>query len=96
MNATTVQQTLQNVNALYETTMELYESYFKALQTAIDRTSLSDLNRLNELYKMAEEASMALELDMGIFDKAMATDAENLTQVQDQLKIQSLYQQLQT
>lgn len=94
MNLNPAQQTLQDVELLYKTTMELYESYFKLLEAAIQNTPDSEVGRLNELNVLAKEAEEALHADMAVFDKAISADAESFASVQDELKIQSIYNKL--
>ena len=94
MNLNPVQQTLQDVETLFKTTMELYESYFRLLEAAIQKTPESEADRINELYALAKEAEEALQADMAVFDKAVSTDLESLASIQDELKIKSIYDKL--
>ena len=95
MNLNPAQQTLWDMEVLYKTTMELYESYFKLLEAAIQKTPESEEGRLIELNALAKEAAEALQADMAVFDKAVSTDAESLANMQDKLKIESIYKKLQ-
>ncbi|MBU0706035.1 hypothetical protein KJ657_04215 [Patescibacteria group bacterium] len=89
-----VQQTLWDMEVLYKTTMELYESYFTMLEAAIENTPDTDIDRINELNSLVQEANEALQADMAVFDKVVSTDVEALMSIQDELKIQSIYDKL--
>jgi hypothetical protein len=95
MNLNPAQQILWDMEVLYRTTMELYESYFKMLEAAIEKTPTSEVARLSELYELAREGEEALEADMAFFDKAVSMDAESLTKIQEKLQIESLYKKIQ-
>jgi len=95
MNLNPAQQILWDMEVLYKTTIELYESYFKMLEAAIEKTPDSEVAKLNELYELAREGQEALEADMAFFDKAVSMDAESLANVQEKLQIESLYKKLQ-
>ena len=82
------------METLYEATVELYESYFKALAALIEQTPNTELDKLNQLNLLAEEAEEALQFDLGIFDKAISMDAESAAGMKDELKIQSIYDNL--
>ncbi len=83
------------MEVLYKTTMELYEEYFKMLEVAIEKTPTTDVARLTELNDLVQEGQEALQHDMAIFDKAVATDIESLANMQDKLKIEDIYKKLQ-
>lgn len=83
------------MEVLYKTTMELYESYFTMLEAALQTTPDTDVDRINELNELAQEANEALESDMAVFDKAISMDAEALASMQDELKIADIYKKLQ-
>lgn len=95
MNLNPAQQILWDMEVLYKTTMELYESYFKMLEAAIQKTPEAEVGRLTELYELTQEGKEAMEADMAVFDKAMASDSESLVNMQDELKIESIYKKLQ-
>ena len=89
------QQILVDMEELYKATMQLYENYFRMLEAAIEQTPETEEEKLVQLNALAEEANTALEADMATFDKALAMDAESLTSMQEQLKIEDIYKKLQ-
>jgi len=95
MDSNQIAEIALGMEVVYKATMELYEGYFTALKAAIDNTPNEEVDKLNELNALALEAEEALEHDLGIFEKALAMDAEELAGVQDELKIQSIYNKLQ-
>lgn len=90
-----IQQTMFGMEVLYKATIELYQSYFEALEAAINKTPASDTEKLAELHVLAEEGKQALEDDMALFEKTLSMDAEAINSMQDELKIQSIYKKLQ-
>jgi len=94
MNNTSIQQTLADVEALYKATMELYQSFFQMLEAAINRTPDTDIEKLSQLNALAKEAQEALQADIALFDNALASDHEALNKLNEELKIQSIYEQL--
>ncbi len=95
MNLNPVQQTLSDMDQLYQATMELYENYFSMLKAALEQTPESEAEKINALSAMAEEAKTAMEADMAVFDKALATDTESVAGAKDELQIQDIYKKLQ-
>ena len=94
MNSKLIEETASGLEMIFKATMELYENYFKALEAAIQITPNSEVGKLTELNALAKEGQEALEADLAIFDKAVSTDAEGLVEVQDKLKMQSIYNKL--
>ncbi len=94
MDLTAAKQTLADVEELYKATMELYQNYFEMLKVAIQNTPETEVDKLNKLNALAKEGEESLQSDMAVFDKALATDTESLTGIQDELKIQSIYNKL--
>lgn len=94
MNLNTAQQTLADIEELYRTTIELYASYFEMLEVAIQNTPETEVDKLNKLHALAKEGEESMQSDIAIFDKALATDTESLAGIQDELKIQSIYNKL--
>lgn len=94
MNLSTAQQTLADIEELYRTTIELYASYFEMLEVAIQNTPETEVDKLNKLHALAKEGEESMQSDIAIFDKALATDTESLAGIQDELKIQSIYNKL--
>lgn len=94
MNLNPTQQILWDVERLYKATMELYENYFKMLEAMIERTPTTEAERLEELYLLVEDGQQAMEEDMALFDKAIATDTETLTNMQEKLQIEDIYKKL--
>ncbi|MBN2306513.1 hypothetical protein JXD20_00850 [Candidatus Peregrinibacteria bacterium] len=95
MNLAPAVQTLAEMERLYKSTMELYESYFEMLKVAAQNTPDSEVNKMALLNQLVEEATEALQTDLNSFEKAIATDAESLAGLKDQLKIQDIYKKLQ-
>ncbi len=94
MNLNSVQQTVSDIQALYEATVTLYESYFLALEALVQKTPDTEIEKLKQLNTLAEEANEAMQADLAIFDKAVSMDAENVQKMQEQLQIQALYGKL--
>ena len=94
MDSKLIQETALGIEMLFKATIELYEKYFKALETAIEITPTSEVGKLTELNALVKEGQAALEADLAIFDKVVSTDAEGLTKLEDELKIQSIYDKL--
>ena len=95
MNLNPAQQILWDMEVLYKTTMELYESYFTMLEVAMQKTPTTDVDRINELNALIEEANEALQADMAVFEKAVSMDSETLAGMQEELKIADIYKKLQ-
>ncbi len=95
MTLNPTQQILWDMEVLYKTTMELYEEYFKMLEVAIEKTPLSEVERLNELNALAQEAEEALRADMAVFNKAISTDLESIAGMGEKLQIEDIYKKLQ-
>lgn len=96
MNSNLTDETIWGLNVLYKATMELYESYFTALEAALEKTPDSNTERLKELNALVQEANQALQDDLAVFEKAITADSESLMKMQDELKIQSIYNKLKT
>ena len=94
MNLNPIEKTAQDMEALYQATMDLYDNYFRALTALIEQTPNDDVGKLIELNNLAREAESALQTDMSIFDKAISMDAEGLASMKDALQIQSIQNKL--
>jgi hypothetical protein len=94
MKSNAIAQTAQDVEKLFKTMIEMYEAYFKTLEAFINATPDTDVTRLQELNALAEEAHEALQADIATFEKAIQADEEGLAGMNDELKIQSLYDKL--
>jgi len=95
MNSNLIEETAWGVQVVYKATMELYENYFMALEAALKVAPESDVEKINRLNALIEEANEALQNDLAVFDKIIASDAEGLLNIQDELRIQSIYNKLQ-
>jgi hypothetical protein len=94
MDSNLINQTAYDLNVVYKATMELYENYFQTLDAALKATPDSEIERLQKLNALVQEANDALQHDLAIFDKAISSDAEAIMSMQDELKIQSIYNKL--
>jgi len=94
MNLNPTQQILWDVEKLYKATMELYENYFRMLEAMIEKTPTTEVEWLKELYVLVEDGQQAMEEDMALFDKAIATDTESLNKLQENLQIEDIYKKL--
>lgn len=94
MDSNQIQQTAWELAVIYKATVELYQSYFQTLEVAIQKTPDSEVARLTELNELVQEAKEAMEHDLAIFDKAVSMDMEALAGMQDELKIQAIYNKL--
>ena len=87
-------KTVQNFEELFELIMKLYWSYISNLETYTQTIPETDIEKLNLLNEHMQEVQSALEHDISIFEKAIGDDLEDIHQVQDQLKINQIYQKL--
>lgn len=94
MNSQSIQDTIMGVEVVFKATMELYDSYFKTLETAIINTPDSELARIMELNDLTQEAETALEADLALFERIAGMDEEGLLDMQEELKIQAIYKKL--
>ncbi|RLB93001.1 MAG: hypothetical protein DRH76_10690 [Deltaproteobacteria bacterium] len=94
MNLNPAQQILWDMEVLYKTTMELYENYFTMLEVAIEKTPTTDVARLTELNDLVQEGQEALQHDMDVFNKAIDSDFETITNMDETLKIEELHNKL--
>ena len=95
MNMNSTVQTLDKVEELYKATMAMYESYFEMLRVVVEKTPDSETEKLARIAALVDKANESLQADQDMFEKAISTDAEAITGLKDNLKIQNIYKKLQ-
>ena len=75
--------------------MNLYWTHLQTLEAYIKRVPATETDTLIQLNEYVNEIQTAMEHDLGLFDKAISTDKEALRGIQDKLKINEIYKQLQ-
>ena len=95
MDINQITQTAQDAETLFKLIMNLYWTYLEGLETYIKSIPETETEILKDLYQHMQEVQNALEHDIGIFEDAIQSDTENLHQLQDQLKIDTIYKSLQ-
>jgi len=94
-DTSTPQEIAQSVAELYELVVHLYLEYIDNLERFVDTIPDSETAILNDFAIHAQDVQAALEHDLGIFEKAVAKDKEDLQKMREELKIKSLYSMLQ-
>ncbi len=94
MNKTQVKQVVQSVENLYKDVMGLYWAYINFLEALAKRTPDEEVDTLMEIHEHIKEIQSAMQHDMGVFEKAMDSDMEEGSKVQEDLKIQDIYKKL--
>ena len=84
----------KNAEELFKMIMNLYWTYLNALESYIQQIPETETDILNELILHMDEVQTALEHDVGIFQKAVNSDMEDLQTIQDQLKIDTIQKKL--
>lgn len=86
--------TAKGVEELFKMIMNLYWTYLNMLEDYIKKIPETETDVLNELLAHMNEVQNALEHDIGVFQKAIDSDSEDLQKVQDQLKIDVIQKKL--
>lgn len=94
MDQKQILETTKNAEELYQVVMQLYMTYLDYLEKVMERIPETETEILRGFSAHLQEVQGALEHDMGLFDKAVSQDKEDLKKIQDQLKIQDLYKSL--
>ena len=94
MDSKLIEETFFGLAVIYKATMELYENYFKTLEAALKATPDSEIEKLKKLNDLIQEANEAMEYDLGVFEKALSSDMEDMMKMEDELKIQAIYKNL--
>ncbi len=91
MDKTQIVTTVDSAKELFEMVMDLYSKYLEELEVYVKAIPETEIEILNELNRHMAEVQEAIEHDMGIFEEAINYDKENLHQLKDKLKINSIY-----
>ena len=94
MNQSQITQTASEAEELYKIVMNLYWSYLDTLETYIQSIPETETGILNELNKDMQDVQAALEHDISVFEQAIQSDTEDLHQLKDKLKIDTIYENL--
>ena len=95
MLKTKITETAKDAEELFKLIMNLYWTYITSLEEYIQSIPASETATFNEFTEHMLEVQAALEHDIGIFQKAINSDLEDLHQTTDQLKINDIYDKLQ-
>ena len=94
MEKSQITQIAKDAEELFKTIMNLYWTYLEGLEKYIQNVPETETKLLNYLDQHMQEVQEALEHDIEVFDKAIQSDSEDLHQIQDKLKVDTIYQKL--
>ena len=91
MDKSQITKTANDASELCKTIMRLYWAYLENLEKVIKSVPEDQTDVLNDLLKHMNEVQVSLEHDIGIFEKALQEDLDNVQEFEDSLKINSIY-----
>ena len=94
MKKSQITKTTQDAEELFKLIMNLYSTYLDGLEAYIANIPETETETLNDLYQHMQDVQSALEHDISVFDKAVQSDLEDLHQLQDKLKVETIYKEL--
>ncbi|MBU0577768.1 hypothetical protein KJ742_00840 [Patescibacteria group bacterium] len=94
MKQTQIIETTQAIEELFKITMRLYWDYINALEELSKRVPDSHIGLLETLNTHMQDVQEALQHDIGVFDKAINEDLEEVNKIRENLKIQEIYNTL--
>lgn len=87
-------QVIKDADQMFQTVMKFYWAYLDELEGFIKQVPDDNQEIIASLHQQVEDIHEAIIHDMGIFEKAVEQDTEDLGKIQDQLKINNIYDQL--
>jgi len=94
MDNTQITETAKNIEDLFNLVMQLYRTYLDALERYMQQIPGTETAVLNDLAEHMQEVQGSLEHDISVFQRAINSDMEDLHKIHDQLKIDTIYKQL--
>jgi hypothetical protein len=89
-----IHETAKDLEELFRLVMKMYWDYLGVLDKYIQQTPGTETALLKEITEHVNEVQAALDHDIGIFQKAIDSDTEDLHGTRDQLQISAIYQKL--
>ncbi len=94
MENNTIIQTTKAMEELFEIIMKMYWEQLNTLEIYINKIPDTEEALLGEMNELLLDIKASMEHDIGIFTKAINSDAEDLHGIQDKLRINDIYSKL--
>lgn len=89
-----LRQVTGGAHELFKSVMKLYWSYLAEIDEVIRQLPEGNQELLNVLNQQIDEVRAAIDHDVHLFEKAIQSDQEGLSNFRDELKIHSIYEKL--
>lgn len=94
MEQANIKATVKDAEALFKTIMRLYWDYLNELERFLKTIPEDAVSVIEEINLHIQDVQVAMEHDIGLFQKATDGDMEDIGRFAEQLKIQEIYKKL--